>query len=80
MSEQERLAKATKNVANALADMLEAWIDAEGCDAHGHPTDIPGYPFQGSLEDVSADMYAFAVRTGAWAAAVERRAQEKGDA
>jgi len=80
MTEQERLAKAAQKVADAMAELRDAWIDAEGCDDYGHPVDIPGYPFKASLDDLSGAVDAFAVKAKLWADDVEKDAQAAAEA
>ena len=70
MDEQDKLAKAARELSYAFAKFLSAWVDCEGCDQHGSPSDIPGYPFGGSLDDVDADVTDFASQAEKWARAV----------
>jgi len=74
--EQMALAKAAHKVANAMVELRDAWIDAEGCDAYGHPTEIGDYPFAASLDDLSGAVDVFAVKTDAWAREVEKRRED----
>ena len=68
-----KLSAATHAVGNALRAMCDAWVACESNDRHGHPTEIEGYPFEGSLDDVTTDVYRFSSAIAGWAAGVERR-------
>lgn len=76
MNEQDKLAKAARELSKAFGVFLAAWVDAEGDDQHGHPTDIPDYPFEHSLDDLDADVEDYSRKVEAWARKVAHKREE----
>jgi len=64
-NERRGLAHEFRKLANALRSASNRWEDLNA-DVEG-ASEVPGFPFMGSLNDVAADAEGYAERLEAWA-------------